>query len=71
MDTKVALITISIFFPPSIRQYVVHVLCKFIFWAFVIRAFLKVTGLMEPVNEAASYLLSSIGRGNSTTNVEM
>jgi len=53
-------------------QYVVHVFCLFMFWAFVIRTFLKVTGLMGPVSEAFGFLMTSIGQGNSTSNnIEM
>lgn len=41
------------------RQYVVHVICKALFWYFAIRGFIKLVGLQEPVDEIFQYLKSS------------
>jgi hypothetical protein len=43
------------------RQYVVHVLCKVVFWYFAVWGLMKLTGLQEPVNEIIDYFKGNLG----------
>jgi hypothetical protein len=45
---------------------VVHVLCKVVFWYFVVWGLMKLTGLQEPVNDVIDYLKDNFGLRRTT-----